>query len=84
MSNNKADVQYYRSRRPRRVMLLSAKNKKLRIQVIKLDSRRLENFVWSDEPKFLLQMVGLEFGIKNMKPWIHSALCQQFRLVLLV
>ncbi len=28
-----------------------------------------------------IQMVGSEFGIKNMKAWIHPALSQRFRLV---
>ncbi len=31
-----------------------------------------------------IQMVGSEFGIKNMKAWIHPALSQQFRLVVVV
>ncbi len=28
-----------------------------------------------------IQMVGSEFGVKNMKAWIHPALSQQFRLL---
>ncbi len=28
-----------------------------------------------------IQMVGSEFGIKNMKAWIHPALSQRFRLL---
>ncbi len=28
-----------------------------------------------------IQMVGSEFGVKNMKAWIHPALSQRFRLV---
>ncbi len=28
-----------------------------------------------------IQMVGPGFGIKNMKAWIHPALSQRFRLV---
>ncbi len=28
-----------------------------------------------------IQMAGSEFGIKNMKAWIHPALSQRFRLV---
>ncbi len=28
-----------------------------------------------------VQMVGSEFGVKNMKAWIHPALSQWFRLV---
>ncbi len=52
------------------------------------NSHRVQNWtieVWSDESQFLLrQMVGSEFGIKNMKAWIHPALSQRFRLVVLV
>ncbi len=29
-----------------------------------------------------IQMVGSEFGVKNMKAWIHPALSQWFRLVI--
>ncbi len=32
----------------------------------------------------ITQMVGSEFGVKNMKAWIHPALFQQFRLVVVV
>ncbi len=31
-----------------------------------------------------IQMVGSEFGIKNMKAWIHPALSQRFRLLVVV
>ncbi len=31
-----------------------------------------------------IQMVGSEFGVKNMKAWIHHALSQWFRLVVVV
>ncbi len=31
-----------------------------------------------------IQMVGSEFDVKNMKAWIHPALCKCFRLVVLV
>ncbi len=31
-----------------------------------------------------IQMVGSEFGVKNMKVWIHPALSQRFRLVVVV
>ncbi len=31
-----------------------------------------------------IQMVGSEFGVKNMKAWIHSALSEQFRLLVVV
>ncbi len=44
-----------------------------------------KNVVWSDESRFMLrQMVGSESGVKNMKAWIHPALSQQFRLVVVV
>ncbi len=45
-----------------------------------------ENVAWSDESQFLLQHsdVGSEFGVKNMKAWIHPALSQRFRLVVVV
>ncbi len=75
------------SRRPHRVPLLSAKNRTRRIQFTqtspKLDNRRLKNVAWSDESWFLLRHsdVGSEFGVKNMKAWIHPALSQRFRLL---
>ncbi len=31
-----------------------------------------------------IQMVGSELGVKNMKAWIHPALSQRFRLVVVV
>ncbi len=31
-----------------------------------------------------VQMVGAEFGVKNMKTWVHPALSQRFRLVVVV
>ncbi len=31
-----------------------------------------------------IQMVGSEYGVTNMKAWIHPALSQQFRLVVVV
>ncbi len=31
-----------------------------------------------------IQMVGSEFGVKNVKAWIHPALSQRFRLVVVV
>ncbi len=49
----------YSSRRPHRVPLLSAKNRKRRLQSAKgsprLDNRSLENVAWSDESRFLLR-----------------------------
>ncbi len=76
------------NRRPHQVPLLSAKNRKQRLQVRtgspKLDNRRLEKLL----PGLMsldfccdIQMVASEFGIKKMKAWIHPALSQRFRLV---
>ncbi len=83
----------YCSRRPHRVPLLSAKNRERRLQFAQAHQNWTKegwkNVAWSDESRFLLrhsdfccdiQMVGSEFGVKNMKAWIHPALSQQFRL----
>ncbi|CAI9559883.1 unnamed protein product [Staurois parvus] len=35
-------------------------------------------------PLWMSEMVESEFGINNMKAWIHLALYQQFRLVAVV
>ncbi len=53
----------------------------------KLDNWKLEKTLPS--PMSLefycdIQMVGSEFGIKNMKAWIHPAFSQRFRLVVVV
>ncbi len=42
-----------------------------------------KNVAWSDESRFLLRHsdVESEFGVKNMKAWIHPALSRWFRLV---
>ncbi len=79
----------YSSRRPHRVPLLSGKNSKRRLQFAQAHQNwsieDWENVAWSDESRFLLrhsEIVGSEFGIKNMKTWIHPALSQQFRLLL--
>ncbi len=79
----------YSSRRPHRVPLLSGKNSKRRLQFAQAHQNwsieDWENVAWSDESRFLLrhsEIVGSEFGIKNMKAWIHPALSQQFRLLL--
>ncbi len=75
----------YSSRRPHRVPLLSAKNRKRRLQFTQaLQHWTIEdwkNIAWSDESRFLLQHsdVGSEFDVKIMKAWIHSALSQRFR-----
>ncbi len=80
----------YSSRRAHRVPLLSAKNRKRRLQFAQ-DHQNwtiedCKNVAWSDESWFLLQHsdVGSEFGVKNMKAWIHPALSQRFRLVVVV
>ncbi len=77
----------YSSRRPHRVLLLSDKNRKQRIQfTLTHQNWTIEdwkNIIWSDESRFLLRHsdVGSEFDIKIMKAWIHPALSQRFRLV---
>ncbi len=77
------------SRRPHRVPLRSDKNSTRRIQFTQdhqnwtIDDWK--NVAWSDESRFLLHSdVGSEFGVKNMKAWIHPALSQRFRLVVVV
>ncbi len=78
------------SRRPHRVPLLSAKNRKRRIQFTQTYKNWTiedwKNVAWSDESRFLLRLsdVGSEFGLKNMKAWIYPALSQRFRLVVVV
>ncbi len=78
----------YSSRRPHRVPLLSAKNKKNG----GYNSHRLTEIGPKKIGKTLpgltsldyccdIQMVGSEFGVKNIKAWIHPALSQWFRLV---
>ncbi len=75
------------SRRPHRVPLLSDKNSTRRIQFTQTHQNQTKedckNVAWSDETRFLLlhSDVGSEFGIKNMKAWIHPALSQWFRLL---
>ncbi len=67
------------SRRPQRVPLLSAKNRKQRIQFTQTHQNWTigdwKNVAWS---------VGSEFVIKNMNVWIHPALSQRFRLVVVL
>ncbi len=64
------------SRRPHRVPLLSAKNRKRRQQFTQTHQdwtiEDWKNVAWSDES---------EFGVKNMKAWIHLAFSQRFRLL---
>ncbi len=77
----------YSSRRPHRVLLLSDKNRKRRIQFTQAHQNWTiedwKNIIWSDESRFLLRHsdVGSEFDIKIMKAWIHPALSQRFRLL---
>ncbi len=71
----------YSSRRPHRILLLSAKKGKggYNSQLEKtLPGPMSLNFCCD------IQMVGSEFAIKNMKAWIHPALSQLFRLVVVV
>ncbi len=80
----------YSSRRPHRVPLLSAKNRKRRLQFTQANQNWTiedwKNVAWSDESRSMLRHsdVGSEFGVKNMKAWIHPALSQWFRLVVVV
>ncbi len=70
------------SRRPHRVPLRSDKNRTRRIQFTQAHQNwtieDCKNVAWSDESGFLLQHsdVASEFGVKNMKAWINSALSQ--------
>ncbi len=66
----------YSSRRPHRVPLLSAKNRKQRLQL----TQALMSLDFCCE----IQMVGSEFGVKNIKVCIHLAFYQRFRLVVVV
>ncbi len=78
------------SRRPHRVPLLSDKNRTRRIQFTQTHQNwtieDCKNVAWSEESLFLLQHSDVEsqFGVKNMKAWIHPALSQRFRLVVVV
>ncbi len=80
----------YSSRRPHRVCaLLSAKNRKRRLQLTQAHKNwTIEDWKYialSDGSRFLLQhSVGSEFGIKNVKAWIHPALSQWFRLLVVM
>ncbi len=79
----------YSSRRPHQVSLLSAKNRKRSLQFTQAHQNWTiedwKNVAWSGlDFYFNIQMVGSEFGVKNMKAWIHPALSQRFRLVVVV
>ncbi len=80
----------FSSRRPHRVPLRSDKNSTRRIQFTQAHRNwTIEDWkngagltsldFWCD-----IQMVGSEFGVKNMKAWIHPALSQRFSLVVVV
>ncbi len=75
----------YSSRRPHRVPLLSAKNRKRRLQFAQAHQNRTiedwKNITWSDESWFILRHSD---GVKNMKAWIHPVWSQRFRLVVLM
>ncbi len=80
----------YSSRRPHRVPLLSAKNRKRRLKFGQAHKNwTIED--WKNVACLMsldfccnIQMIGSEFSIKNMKAWIHPALSQLFRLVVVV
>ncbi len=80
----------YSSRRPHRVMLLSAKNRKRRIQLTQAHQNWIiedwKNVAWSDESQFLLWHSDGRVRIwrkehENMDP---SCLVSRFRLVVVV
>ncbi len=78
------------SRRTHRVPLLSAKNRKQRIQFTQThQNRTIED--WKNLACLMsldfccnIQMVRSEFGVKNMNAWIRPALSQRFRLLVVV
>ncbi len=78
----------YSSRRPHRVQLLSAKNRKRRLQFTQAHQNWTiedwKNVACLMSLDFSIQIVGSEFGVKNMKAWIHPALSQRFRLLVVV
>ncbi len=78
------------SRRPHRVPLLSDKNRTRRIQFTQ-DHQNWTIEDWKNVACLMsldfccnIQMVGSEFGVKNMKAWIRPALSQWFRLLVVV
>ncbi len=78
------------SRRPHRVSLLSDKYRTQRIQFTPARQNwTIED--WKNVACLMsldfccdIQMVGSEFGVMNVKAWIHPALSQRFRLVVVV
>ncbi len=77
----------YSSRRPHRGPLLSAKNRKRRLQFAQAHQNWTiedwKNVVWSDESRFLLWHSDGRVRIWH-SAWIHPALSQRFRLVVIV
>ncbi len=80
----------YSSRKPCRVALLSAKNRKRRLQFTQahqnwtIEDRKMLPGLMSLDFCCDIQMVGSKYGVKNMKAWIHPALSQRFRLLVVV
>ncbi len=80
----------FSSRRPHRVPLLSAKNRKRRLQFTQahqnwtIEDWKMLSGLMSLDFCCNIQMVESEFGVKNMKAWIHPALSQWFRLLVVV
>ncbi len=78
------------SRRPHRVLLLSAKNRKRRPQFVQAHQNWTiedwKNVAWSDESRFLLRHSDCRVRIwhKEHEAWIHPALSQWFMLVVVV
>ncbi len=75
----------YSSRRPHRVPLLSAKNRKRRLQFTQAPQNWTiedwKNVAWSDESRILLRHSDDRVrSVKNMKAWIYSALSKRFIL----
>ncbi len=75
------------SRRPHQVPLRSAKNRKRRQQFAQAHPNWTiedwKNVAWSDESQFLLRHSDGRIRIWR-KAWIHPALSQRFRLVVVV
>ncbi len=79
----------YSTRTPHRVPLLSDKNRKRRLQF----TQNHQNWTtedWKMLPDLMsldfccIQTLGSEFGVKNMKAWIHPACLNGFRLLVVV
>ncbi len=88
MSNPEADGLQQQKTTP--VPLLSAKNRKRRLKFTQAHQNwTIEDWkhvAWSDESRFLLRHSDGRVRIwrKEHKAWIHSALSQRFRLVVVV